>query len=96
MEMPSDFGEPFSRVFREYGGAVATPRLKERHRCRPDTRLQTRPLVTTQTFLMPSQARLFLGLVRARFGLRFFLLPVVADDTFQGADRECRTFLAAD
>ena len=33
------------------------------------------------------------GLLLAR---RFFLLPVIADDAFHGADREYRTFLAAD
>src|SRR3979411_1334238 len=47
-------------------------------------------IVCISVLLLPPCAALrFVGLA-----LRFFRLLVVADDAFQGADAECRTFLA--
>jgi hypothetical protein len=42
--------------------------------------------VRAQTFLKSSPHRLLLCVVRLLLGLRFFLLLVIADDAFQGAD----------
>ena len=38
---------------------------------------------------------LFLFFVRLLLGLRLFILHVIADDSLEWAERECRTFLAA-
>ena len=86
---PSSGGEVgpyYKKMIASLSSVYRDSQMRQRRRCRPNAGGQVHPLVRAQAFLKSSSPRLLLCVVRLLLGLRFFLLPVIADDAFQGAD----------